>query len=151
MGRKVIDFYWIPLYLQAGKFTLFVYCVAASSTLFAHSKHHIIAQEASKGLWYNGQFPCYFKKDLLNPRGRGENNPGYETHKINSIFCLFKEREGLLDHLNGPDFSLCTSEHNRAWFGVCSLCGRPRTDLGPRWFNVFFCLLLLVLLNRFKL
>lgn len=103
MGRKVIDFYWIPFYLQAGKFALFVYYSAASSNLFAHSKHRIIAQEASEGIWYNGQFLA-ISKNSLKPKEGGKIIQRMKHTKSTVIFCLFKECEGFLDHLSCPDF-----------------------------------------------
>lgn len=36
--------------------------LAASSNLATHSKHHFYCTSASKGTWYNGQFPSFKKK-----------------------------------------------------------------------------------------
>lgn len=49
--------------------------LAASSSSPSHSKHHFYCTSASKGTWYNGQFPSIKKerkeRSSLKPREGG--------------------------------------------------------------------------------
>lgn len=109
----------------------------ASSNLFAHSKHRIIAQEASEGIWYNGQFLAISKKkkkkNLLNPKEGGRIIQSMKHTKSTVSFVSLRMWR-VLRPLKLPWFSLCTSEYYRAWFGwFCFfffLCGWPRQLLG---------------------